>query len=316
MDKKITLTGVNIVFFLFSLVFIIYQTVFALIAGTDFINKNIYLIVLINEYLVILVPVILYIFIKKANFREVLRVRKLKLNHALVIVLLSAAAYPVALMLNNIVAYFLQFVGDLPPQPIPVPGNIPELLLGLFVIAVSPAICEEAMHRGLLLSAYERRGSMKAVFFTAFLFGIFHFDPMNFLGPFFLGLLIGYYVIRTNSIFAGVLAHFLNNAFSELFMFLQGDVKMPEKVTVSLEELGTLILIGIGGLVITGLLLMLFKRMTESTEAVIPPIAPVKKDLAAVFSHWPVILTVLMYVGLSALYIISIVATKYIEFMK
>ena len=65
-------------------------------------------------------------------------------------------------------------------------------------------VCEELMHRGFLLTAYERRGSYRAVVIIAILFGLFHFDIMNLAGPIFLGLIIGYYVIRTGSIFAGI----------------------------------------------------------------------------------------------------------------
>ena len=78
------------------------------------------------------------------------------------------------------------------------------------------------MHRGFLLTAYERRGSYRAVVIVAILFGLFHFDIMNLLGPIFLGAVFGYYVIRTDSIFAGILAHFLNNAIVVVIQYLWG----------------------------------------------------------------------------------------------
>lgn len=312
MNKKITLTGANIVFFIFSAVFIVYQTAFTVIFGEKFLMDHIYLVVLINEFVVILVPVLLYVLMKKANFKETFRFRKLDPIHGLLVALLSVAAYPVAMMLNNIVVYFLQFVGDIPAQPIPTPGNLPELFTGLLVVAVSPAICEELFHRGLLLSAYERRGSMKAVVITAIFFGIFHFDMTNFLGPVFLGLLIGYYVIRTNSIFAGMLAHFLNNAISEILQYFLADGNVPEKLTVSSQELGQIVLLGLAGLILTGLLLVVFKRATEGRAVTVPSISRIRQDAVSILSHWPVILVLLLYVGLMLLFILSLVLMKYI----
>ncbi len=64
------------------------------------------------------------------------------------VALLSVAAYPVAMMLNNLVVYVLQFVGDIPAQPIPSPRNLQELFIGLLVVAVSPAVCEELFPQG------------------------------------------------------------------------------------------------------------------------------------------------------------------------
>lgn len=311
MNKRITLTGANIVFFIFSIVFIVYQLVLALILGSEFITENIYLVVLINEFVMILIPVTIYILIKKADFKETFRIRKLKPVHGIIVFFLSITAYPVAMMLNNIVVYFLQFVGDIPAQPVPIPKNLEELLVGLLIIAVSPAICEELLHRGLLLSAYERRGSMKAIVFTALFFGIFHFDITNFLGPVFLGLLIGYYVIRTNSIFAGMLAHFLNNAISETIQFFITDKSIPEKVTVSSQELDQVMLLGLAGLILTGLLLAVFKKATEGKAVIIPSISRIKNDLVSILSHWPVILILLLYIVLMLLFILSIALMKY-----
>ncbi len=311
MNKKVTVTGANIVFFVFSVIFIVYQIVFAAILGESFFTENIYLVVLINEFVIILIPVLLYTRIKKADFRETFRIRKLNPVHASIIMLLSIAAYPVAMMLNNIAAYFLQFIGDIPAQPIPSPRNLQELFIGLLVVAVSPAICEELFHRGLLLSAYERRGSMKAVVITAIFFGIFHFDITNFLGPVFLGLLIGYYVIRTNSIFAGMLAHFMNNAISEVFQFFVADKSIPEKITVSSQELGQIIVLGLAGLLLTGLLLVLFNKATAGKAVMVPSISRIRKDVGSILSHWPVILVLLLYFGLMAVYILSIALMKY-----
>lgn len=313
MNKKITITGANIVFFIFTAIFLLYQFVAAMLLGSDFFTKNIYLVILINEFVIILPPVLIYAILKKADFRETFRIRKLKPLHALFVVLLSIAAYPVAMMLNNIALYFLQFIGNIPSQPIPIPQNIIELLVGILIIAVSPAICEEMLHRGLLLSAYERRGSMKAVVITAIFFGIFHFDLTNFLGPIFLGLMIGYYVVRTNSIFAGMLAHFLNNAISEVIQYFMTDKSVPSNITVSLQELGQIILLGLAGLILLALLLTAFKRLTKNTAVIIAPISNVKRDITSILTHWPVILVIILYMLLSFMSLLSYAFLKYMQ---
>jgi len=309
--KKLTLTGANILFFIFSIVFIAYQLVLGVIFGEK-LNDKIYIILLINEFVMVLAPVIIYCAVKKVNMKEVFRLHKPGLIPMLLVAAISVPAYFVALMLNNLVVFVLQYIGDIPAQPIPAPKNIPELILGLLIVAVVPGICEEIMHRGLLLSAYEKRGSYKAVIIVAIYFGIFHFDITNFFGPIFLGLIIGYYVVRTNSIFAGMFAHFLNNAIAELLQYFLSDGSQPEKMTVSLQELQTIILLGIICLFITAGLLVLFKRATEEKSVITPPIASVRNDVKSILSHWPVILVLILYIAMMLLYLLSIVMLKLI----
>ncbi|MCX7658788.1 MAG: CPBP family intramembrane metalloprotease, partial [Oscillospiraceae bacterium] len=279
MGRKPTVTGANKIFFAYSVFYIIFQiilTIASILFGENFIKNSLYEILLVNQYVIILAPVAVYIFAKGLDPKEVFRLNRLEILPAAIIFLLFIPAQFAGNMLNTLVIYLLQFAGNIPANPIPVPGNLSELAQGIFVIAASPAICEELMHRGLMLSAYERRGTIKAVAVTSIFFGIFHFDITNLLGATFLGFLIGYYVVRTNSIFAGMLAHFLNNAFYEFMMFFARNEAAEEKIIkITGEELERSLLYGIAGLLAVGLLLMLFRRATDGKYAMKPPVSSV-----------------------------------------
>jgi|GEM_PF-243788 len=306
---KLTVTGVNVLFFIFTVIFLAYQFVAGLIMGTEIYDK-IYAFVLANEF-IILASVLIYCFIKKINIRETFRFNKVKALPALLILLIAVPASYAASMFNNIVIYLLQFIGDIPNPGIPTPGSIPELLTGILVIAVAPGICEEMMHRGLLLRAYEKRGTYKAVIIVSILFGLFHFDITNLLGPILLGLLIGYYTVRTNSILAGMLAHFLNNAFAEVVQYA---AKQPETktITISGTDLMLSIMYGIIGIICVAGLLYLFRMVTESTAKIVPPISRAGQDVKAVLTHWPIILVIVLYFLMALFYIFTIVLTKYL----
>lgn len=310
MHKKLTLTGANILFLIFTIVFISYQMVLGVVMGNR-INDNIYTIVLINEFVMILGAVLIYCFIKKINIKEAFRFNKPGLVPMLLVTVISIPAYFVAAMLNNVLVYFLQFIGDLPAQPVPVPQNLSELAVGILIIAVAPGICEEIMHRGLLLRAYEKRGSYKAVVIVSIYFGIFHFDITNFFGPVFLGLIIGYYVIRTNSIFVGMLAHFLNNTIAEILQYYYREQTPPDKLSVAWTDLQWLLLVGFAGLIVTAVLLLVFKNVTEGKAEITPPIDKVGQDVKAILSHWPVILVLVIYFLMMLLYIFTVVMLKY-----
>ena len=79
------------------------------------------------------------------------------------------------------------------------------------LVAVSPAFCEEAFFRGIVLSGFRRLGQWTAIIATAFLFGLAHASIYRMLPTMALGVLMGYAVWRTRSIFAGMILHMLNN---------------------------------------------------------------------------------------------------------
>lgn len=299
MRRKIAFTGANYVFLSFTIAFIVFQFLLIIpisIWGEDFLDRYMYGVLLVNQYVIILIPVLAYTLKEKLDIKSVFRLRRPGLVPTLLVILLTLPASLCAGMLNTLMAYLLQYVGDIPVQSFPAPQDLSGLFAGILVIAVSPALCEELLHRGIMLSAYENRGSYRAVILTAVLFGIFHFDITNLLGPIFLGLLIGYYVVRTDSIFIGMLAHFTNNAFSLLIQYVSRAEPQGDRfLKVTETELMSVVLYGIIGLIVGSILLYFFRLSTEGRSWPRPPISSIKTDVLAVASHWPIIIIMSLY---------------------
>ncbi|MGI6669671.1 MAG: CPBP family intramembrane glutamic endopeptidase [Acetivibrionales bacterium] len=307
MNNKPTLTGANKMFFVFTAIFLAYQLILGMLLGSS-LNEHIYIIIIANEVLIAL-SVLVYSIAKKLNLKETFRLNKLGIVPALLIIAASLPATYAAGMFNSLLIYLLQFIGDIPVQSIPTPDSLQQLMAGIVVIGVMPAVCEEIMHRGLMLKAYERRGSYKAIVFTAILFGLFHFDITNLLGPIFLGLIIGYYVVRTNSIFAGMLAHFMNNAIAVVLRFLTRRY-VKETVDLSGAEFKASIILGLGSLFVVLVLMYAFTIVTRGKSAVNPRISGIRQDIRAVFTHWPIVLVILLYIFTVILFVLSIAAKK------
>lgn len=85
------------------------------------------------------------------------------------------------------------------------------LALTLFLAAISPAICEEALFRGFILTGLRGIGQWPAIVTSALLFAVAHGSLYRLLPTFFLGVLLGYAVWRSGSLLAGMLIHGLNN---------------------------------------------------------------------------------------------------------
>jgi sodium transport system permease protein len=91
------------------------------------------------------------------------------------------------------------------------------LLIKLVAFALSPAICEELLFRGAVLSGMRTKlRPAAAIVVVGLLFGLFHMDVYRLLGTSLLGIGITYMVVRSGSIYIGMLAHLLVNATSVL----------------------------------------------------------------------------------------------------
>lgn len=87
------------------------------------------------------------------------------------------------------------------------------LALDLLALALSPAICEELLFRGVLLRAsnVEQRPWL-AVLLNGLLFGAFHLSVYRFLPTLLLGLVLAALVVRSGSIVVAMVFHLANNA--------------------------------------------------------------------------------------------------------
>jgi sodium transport system permease protein len=79
------------------------------------------------------------------------------------------------------------------------------------VMAITPACCEELLFRGLILSGLRRLGPWPALLISSLLFAVAHASIYRLLPTFCLGLLLGYIVLKTGSLFCSMIIHALNN---------------------------------------------------------------------------------------------------------
>ena len=87
----------------------------------------------------------------------------------------------------------------------------------ILLIAIIPALCEELLFRGFLLSSLSASGrKWTAITTSAIIFGIFHFVLFRFAVTAGLGALLAYVVWQSRSIWPAVLAHLLHNTLGVL----------------------------------------------------------------------------------------------------
>jgi membrane protease YdiL (CAAX protease family) len=100
-----------------------------------------------------------------------------------------------------------------------------------FLVAVVFApIVEEIFFRGFLFQGFrERYGWIKAMLLSSTIFAIAHLDPVSLIPTFILGNVLAYVYHRSNSVWPGVILHFLVNAFSSslAYFLLQNPNLIP-----------------------------------------------------------------------------------------
>ena len=80
-------------------------------------------------------------------------------------------------------------------------------------VAIIAPVVEELIFRGLIFQGFRRNyNGFIAVFMSALLFALFHLNPWQFPATFLLGLLLGWIMLRTNSILLAILGHSINNS--------------------------------------------------------------------------------------------------------
>lgn len=111
-----------------------------------------------------------------------------------------------------------------------------EFLVGLLVIAVLPAMGEELVFRGMLQNELYRASKNHhiAIWTSAILFSAFHMQFFGFVPRMLLGALFGYLYVWSGNLLMPIIAHFVNNGFSVLMLYLSKlkitdmDMESPE----------------------------------------------------------------------------------------
>lgn len=307
MNNKVTVIGANKVFLFVAIINIIFSLVIELvdIGFGNILDENMLLILIMIQFYCVLFPALFYMIGNKINIKETFRFNSPGFLPSFLIVLISAPAFYAASALNSVIVYILQFIGQAPEgSSIPIPQNPGEVFITIIVIAVAPALCEEILHRGILLKAYENRGTMKGIVISGIMFGVFHFDITNLLGPILLGILFGYYVVRTNSIFAGVIAHFMNNFLATILQYSIRDLE-KESSFYTLEDLGYILIFGAICAAFVFLLLVCFNLVTKEKCNVRKSKTTILNDVLSIISHWPVAVVIVLYTMFAGLYLMT-----------
>jgi membrane protease YdiL (CAAX protease family) len=140
-------------------------------------------------------------------------------------------------------------------------GSPLQLINTILLFAVIPAVSEELMFRGILQRIFSEWSGNKhtAVWASAILFSAMHNQFYGFVPRMLLGVMLGYLLLWSGSLWLPIIAHFINNgaAVIAIYLYRHNELSInPDKIGTESEWTTVLI----STVLTSGLLWLIYKR--------------------------------------------------------
>ena len=209
--KQKDIQAVNIVF----LVIVVLPQLLIELGAGKLLASN-YTSSLVFSQLIYVLPVLVYLFFVKRS-AEPCRFKKIRISDILLCLLMYICIYPVLLLLNTI--SLLYSVNSISNVIMNISTEIP-FVVGILVVALMPAFCEELTYRGVFYNTYRKVNPLGAIFLSGALFGLLHGNLNQITYAVVLGCFFALVVEATDSIFSSMFVHGLVNSFSTMLIYL------------------------------------------------------------------------------------------------
>jgi sodium transport system permease protein len=169
------------------------------------------------EWLFLFLPALLVVRVTRSNPIRTLCLRPPSLPGLAGAIVLIAGAIPLVWTIGWLQTFVLPVPWELLQglEELVTAETTTRLLWLLLLLALTPAVCEEFVFRGVLLGGSRSLAPWRMVVLNGLVFGAFHLSfetVIRFLPTASLGMVIAWAVWRTGSIWVGMLMHFVNNA--------------------------------------------------------------------------------------------------------
>jgi uncharacterized protein len=176
---------------------------------------------IVAQIFLLLIPALLFVKLTRKPFQEIFKLKRLPFASGVKCFLIGLFGWSTATFLGLLGQNLVNLINPTPISAAPSlsSGGLTPWIFFLGIGLVAP-LCEEVLCRGVLLSVYEKQFGIHAVWLVGILFTILHMRIEDLLGALFVGIVAGWVVYRTRSLWAGVLVHMGNNLLPALIMLL------------------------------------------------------------------------------------------------
>lgn len=179
-----------------------------------------------------ILPAVVYLCYKKVNWKEELRLHKIKIS---TILLLIIFAYTIMPLMNFLSMITMLFSKNIIANTLNQLTSNNSSFVAFIVIAVIPCMLEEFLYRGVVYGNYAKENKKFGIFLSGLLFGLVHMNINQFAYAFIMGVLFAMLIEATNSIVSSMIVHLVINGTSVILQYVGRniDVSMSGADTVS-----------------------------------------------------------------------------------
>ncbi len=209
-------------------------------------KDNIYLSMIILQVMIFVLPGIFYCKLRGKSVTDNLRLKSISPSKIWFVFSCFGVLVFGSTLINT--ATFRLFDGagqySLYNTYVPSGSGWTDIVYVVIAFAVLPAITEEFIFRGVILSEYSDYGVGIAIIVSAVTFSMLHFNLNQFFIYLYCGIVVAYAVYVTGSLLAAVLLHLLNNVYAIFFESVLWDViKAPNSIIFFLFVVATLFMV-------------------------------------------------------------------------
>lgn len=202
-----------------------------------------------TQLFIVLLPALIYW--RRFNIKgpEFSRLTTFSVRYLPAVVVLAISFWLINMVFATGLVLSLMEFGFEPIVAIEPPRIFQEYLGYLVVLAIFAGICEEVLFRGTIMPSMEKGGIVPAILFSSLLFAMLHGSLLNLVSTFTLGVVMAVVVIKSGSLWGGIIYHMLNNFIAATYLYIAGQAETAAATEVSIQELPAFIPLLILGLV-------------------------------------------------------------------
>ena len=209
---------------------IIYFTTLTLVAVVFFfghlgwITNEIFSSLLIQVVVMFAIPLLMLTIFSKQSVKKTLSdcgFKKISLKMIGISVLIGVVLYLINSFIASFSASIISLLGyESLSSSTPTDLSYSSAFKDLILSCILPGICEEFIHRGVMVHAQSKHTNKKyCLIVSSILFGLAHLNIRQFIYAGIMGLFIGYIGIVSRSIYPCMIVHFMNNFLSSYFVY-------------------------------------------------------------------------------------------------
>ncbi len=248
--------------------------------------------IIIQVGIMFLIPFVLYMCFLKVKPKAVFKTcnyEKTSVPVILVSIGLGLIAFVLNIIVSSIFSGIITFTGYQTPLSftgVEADYSVSSFFLQVLTVALLPALCEEFLHRGLLLQGTKHAGFTRAIIISSICFGLLHFNINQVAYAIVIGLIMGFASVVAKNIWVPIIIHFTNNFiavyldFAEVNHWFLGNYK---NIFTSLQSLNFIVLCVVCFVVLSIVALLLYYFMVLLFKQSI--LRKINKAIAKVYNN-------------------------------